>query len=1043
MIALLLRRARAQWPVLVALLAVVTLGATLLGVCALLVTRTAPVALAVAAQQADPQRLSATAYTSAIAGKDARSVTDATREVLTRALEPFPSTSAVRASSVMRELPGRDDKAQAYLSGVEDLPDRAALVTGRWPRAGADPRRPETVLLEPTAKLLGLTVGSKVRLKASVDSEAPAPAVDLTVVGIARPAPGAGWDRDLLDGAGFDPNHNDGTSLREFPAYGPFLVDLGDLLAGGSSLLRMEITARPDVASATPARLNTAARNVLDADARLTGTLGERAQFTRVASDLPYTLRTARNQQDVTQAAVLAVAVLGTVLTAAALALAGRLTAGLRSGETALLSALGTSRVQLAVTAALEAGLITLVSGAVAVPGSSLLHAALSQVAPMSGAGLTTGPLFSATQIVTVLAGALVLTVVLTLTALRAEAPHGRRGRRELLARSGADLLLVAFAGLGWWQLHAQRTDADVLQVLAPGLLLAAGAALALRLVPPTLRLADRRAARSDSLPLPLAVFEAARRPRAAAAGLLICLAAATGTFGVALAATWDRSQHDQADLAVGTDLALNLTTPPVTGQGATIAQATGARVVSPATDRGIAIGQWLGGQNDIPQLVAVDTTHAGELLRGRLPSGQDWASATRGLVPANPVTGIPVAAGVTLTASGTATGRVPLTAAPQLLMQDAAGLRSVCAASPFPLDGKPHPITGCAPVDGMTLVAVALPVDYDFSYLIDAGGTTDFAVTLRLPGPVGGAAAWHAVPAENHGSLIRTGLTTTGNGLTVTGTAQLNGNPLTALALDTTAFQATRGVPVLVSQKLADGLSVSTGSSLELTVGTTAVPVTIAGVVPGIPGAPGAAAVLADIDAVSRALTLRGDLVYPADAWWAAAPARTDLADLHLGEATTRAGETRRLTSGPLNAGLPAVLRLLVPAAVLLLLAGVILHVTHDLRDRAVEVARLRGLGMTGREIRTTLLGQHGAILLPLLIAGTLVGGLATVIVAPLLIRSETGATPVPSVLPSWPWPAELLLIALLVTGCTLAVGAVATVQARRAGAAQLRVVS
>ncbi|GAA2906508.1 hypothetical protein GCM10010443_82110 [Actinoplanes cyaneus] len=1042
MISLLLRRARAQWPVLAALLAVVTLGATLLGVCALLVTRTAPVALSVAAQQSDPQRMAVTAYTSAIAGKDARAVTDATRSILAGALAPFPSTSAARASSVMRELPGRDDKAQAYLSGVEDLPDRAALVTGRWPKAGADPRRPETVLLEPTAKLLRLTVGSRVRLKAVAIGDAPAPAVDLTVVGIARPAPGAGWDRDLLDGAGFDPNHNDGTSLREFPAYGPFLVDLGDLLGGGSSLLRMEITARPSLDSATPARLNTAARNVLGADARLTGTLGERAQFTRVASDLPYTLNAARNQQDVTQAAVLAVAVLGTMLTAAALALAGRLTAGLRSSETALLSALGTSRVQLAVTAALEAGLITLVSAAVAVPGSSLLHSALSHLEPMAGARLTTGPQVSGTQLVTVLAGALILTVVLTLTALRAEAPHGVRGRRELLARSGADLLLVAFAGLGWWQLHARRTEADVLQVLAPGLLLAAGAALALRLVPPALRLADRMAARSDGLPLPLAAFEAARRPQAAAAGLLICLAAATGTFGVALAATWDRSQHDQADLSVGTDLALTLTTPPVAGQGTAIARATGSRVVSPATDRGIAVGQWLGGSDETPRLVATDTTHAGELLRGRLPSGQDWASATRGLAPANPVTGIPVTAGATLTVTGTATGPIPVRVAPQLLLQDPAGLRSLCAGAPIELDGRAHRITGCAPVDGVRLVAVALPVDYDFSYLVDVV-RSDFTVTLGLPGAAGDVSGWKTFAAQETGQLSGAAMTATGNRLTMSGTALLNGGPTTALNLITTAFQAPAAVPVVVSRQFADALSVSAGSALDLTVGTTIVPAKVTGIVPAVPGAARSPGVLADIDALSRVLTAHGDLTYPADAWWAGSPSSADLAELHLGNATTRAGETQRLTSGPLNAGLPAVLRLLVPAAVLLLLAGVLLHVTHDLRDRAVEVARLRGLGMTGREIRTTLLGQHAAILLPLLMAGTLVGGLATVVVAPLLIRSETGATPVPSVLPSWPWPAELLLIALLVAGCTLAAGAVATVQARRAGAAQLRVVS
>ncbi|MEU4216430.1 FtsX-like permease family protein [Actinoplanes sp. NPDC026623] len=1042
MMTLLGRRARAQWPVLAALLAVVILGASLLGVCALLVTRSAALALGVAAAQADPAATTVTAYTSTIDGSDAAAVTDATRRVLTSAIAPYGASTAVRASSVTRPLPGRRDEARTYLSAIEDLPSRAELVAGHWPRAG-DPAHAEAVLLEPTAKLLGLGVGSRVRLAAK-PPDYPAPAVDLTVVGIARPLPGAGWDRDPLHGAGYQADHSDGTTMRTFPAYGPFLLDLKDLLGGGSSLALMEIAAHPDLAHATPAGLGTLVAGVRDADPRLTGTLGGRAKFTRVGSGVIGTLIAARHQQNVTEAAVLAVAVLGTVLTAAALALAGRLTAGLRAGETALLSGLGTSRIQLAVTAFVEAGLIALVATAVAVPASSLLHAGLSHLPPMSGAGLATDPGVTGGQILAVVAGASALTVVLALVAIRAEAPPGERGRRELLARTGLDLLLVAFAVLGWWQLHARSASPDLLETLAPALLLAAGTALALRLVPPALRVADRRLARrSDGLPLPLAVFEAARRPQAAAAGLLICLAAATCTFGTALDATWNRSQHDQADLAVGTDLAVTLTTPPVAGQGAAIARATGAGTISPATDRGLAIGQWVGSGGDPPRLVAVDTTHAVQLLRGRLPDGHDWAGVTRGLAPAEPAGGITVPAGGTFTLAGTASGAVPLAVIPKLLLQDPTGLRTLCTGAPIQLDGTPHRVTGCAPADGMRLVAVALPVDVD-PYDLFAATRSRLAVTLTLPGPAGDVAGWNTLSAEPVANqLFDPAMTTAGNRMRMTGTVQLGGQPDAALTLVTMAFPAPDVVPAVVSERLADDLGVTIGSPLDVAFGATAVSVKITGIVPAVPSAPGSATILADLDTLSRYLTARGDLEYPVDAWWVGAPARSDVAGLHLGTVTTRAGETARLTAGPLNAGLPAVLRLLVPAAVLLLLAGVFLHVTHDLRDRAVEVARLRGIGMTGREIRTTLLGQHAFVLLPLLAAGALVGALGTVIVAPLLIRSETGAVLIPSVTPAWPWAAETLLLVLLVAGSTLAVGVVAGVQARRAGAAQLRVAS
>jgi hypothetical protein len=623
------------------------------------------------------------------------------------------------------------------------------------------------------------------------------------------------------------------------------------------------------------------------------------------------------------------------------------------------------------------------------------------------------------------------------LFAIRTEAPAGRR---EMLARSGADLLLVAFAAVGWWQLHARSATPDVLETLAPALLLTAGSALALRLVPPALRIADRLARRADGLPLPLAAFEAARRPQAAAAGLLICLAAAVATFGVAFDATWHRSQRDQADLAVGTDLAVSLTTPPAAGQGAAIAAATGAAVVSPAANRPLAIGQWLGGPGDPPRLVAIDTTHAGQLLRGRLP---DWDSVTGGLAPDGPAGGVPVPAGGTFTLAGTATGPDPVSVTPRLLLQDASGLRTLCTSEPMLLDRTRRSIPGCAPAEGMRLIAVALPVADEAGFAQEATRSR-VRVTLGLPGPAGDVSGWTTVSAEPIASqLLDPVMSGAGNSLRMSATVQLAGPPEAALTLVSTAFQAPEAVPVVVSSRLAEGLGVGVGSTLDVTVGFTAVPMRIAGVVPAVPSAPGAAAALADLDTLTRVLAARGDLESPVDGWWVGRPQRNDVARLHLGSVVTRADETARLTAGPLNAGLPAVLRLLVPAAVLLLLAGVLLHVTHDLRERAVEVARLRGIGMTRREIRTTLLGQHAAILLPLLAVGTLVGVLGTWLITPLLVRSETGAAPLPTVAPSWPWAPELLLLGLLVAGCALSVGVVASIQSRRAGAAQLRVES
>ncbi|SCF28168.1 permease [Micromonospora chokoriensis] len=1053
MLRLVSRRARAQWPLLAALLGVVTIGATLLGTCTLLVTRTAERALEVALARAAPAAVDVTVYTGTVEGPNVSSVAADTRTAVASVLAPFPVTTTARASTVLRALPptlapGTTVGAQAYLSGLDDLPTRAELVTGHWPRQPGD-----AVLLESTAHLLDLTPGRRVRLGAEL-AHPPVPALDVTVVGVVRPLPGRGWDRDPLAAAGSAIGYRDGRFMQPVNAYGPFLVDLADLVTTGATVDRMEVTAHPDLSHNNRRDLEAVAGAVDNADRRLAGALGDRVQLARVASELPLTLRAADDQRRVTAAVVLAVAVLGGVLAATALVLAGRLTAGLRADETALRSALGTSRRQLAATATLEAGLVATVAAALAIPASSALHAGLTHLPPLDAVGLTVRPTVIGAQVLAVVGGALTLAAVLTVLAIRqAPAAGDRRTRRELLARSGADLMLALFAAVGWWQLYAQPAAAspraDAVRVLAPALLLTAGAALALRVVLPALRGVDRLAYRARGLALPLAVAEAARRPQAVAAGLLVGLACAAGTFGLAFDDTWHQSQRDQAAVSVGTDLALTLTTTPVAGDGAVVSAAT-AGVVSPVLNRGTSVGQWLGTAGDAPRLVAVDTTRADGLLRGRLDSDSGWADVGAALAPRTRAAGLAVPTDAPLVLSGTTTGGTPLAVTPRLLLQDATGLRTSCTGPAVPLDGREIRLPACATADGLRLVAVALPVTAE-----PVGGRVAVAVTLTVP-PAGSAAGstdgpgWTAtsappVPGKVTDPTALVSATPTGTTLRMAATVDLGGAEDAARTLVASAFPDPGRVPVAVSERFADEVGAGRGSQLSVTVGITPVPVVVAEVVPTVPSAPGAVAVLADLDTLSRARVVTGDLTFPVDAWWVGHPAGPGAAEraaaLHLGTVATREAETARLRSGPLQAGLPAALRLVVPAAALLLLAGVVLHVTCDLQVRAVEVARLRGLGMSRRGIRAVLLGQHAGVLLPLLAAGAAVGALATAAVAPLLVRSDTGAAPVPAAQPHWPWSAEAALLALLLAGCLLAVAVVVTVQVRRADAAHLRV--
>lgn len=100
----------------------------------------------------------------------------------------------------------------------------------------------------------------------------------------------------------------------------------------------------------------------------------------------------------------------------------------------------------------------------------------------------------------------------------------------------------------------------DPLLVVAPALGLLAGAVLALRVIPLLAIGADRLASAGSTVAPALASWQVARRPRRySRAALLLVLAISIGFFAASYSTTWATSQRDQAAYVVGADLAVTV----------------------------------------------------------------------------------------------------------------------------------------------------------------------------------------------------------------------------------------------------------------------------------------------------------------------------------------------------------------------------------------------------------------------------------------------------------------------------------------------------
>ena len=567
------------------------------------------------------------------------------------------------------------------------------ILAGRWPVATG-----EVALPTSTARALALDVGSSTTLAAAPGGTGPT----LTVVGTFVPRPGAAWTEDPLEGAGTSPNYRGYIS-----AYGPFVVAPAALATSKVPLRRVTLRVQPAMAHATAADVASASRAVDALGGELQGALRDRTE--NVVVDLPFasTIDGARAQGGVTSSGVLSVALLGCALAGTTVLLAARLVAARRASEAALLVARGASPGRLVAQASAEAAVLAVLCIAPATAVALVVFRMLSNAVGLGPAGVPWGGLLQLVTAVTVVT--LSLAALLVLPWMRSGTSRGgREDRVGVVARSGADLLLLALAVLAYLQLRAHGiatgAAADPVLVAGPVLCLLAGAALALRPLPMLASHVDARARSARSLALPLAAWGVARRPQGAAAAFLVVLATACATFAVGFGATWAQSEREQAAASVGTDLSVPATVEPL-GTGTALRTATGGRV-SPVTSRTVTLGSLTPSGDEAVRLVAVDTRDAVGLLRGALPAG-GWGDATEGLAPSEPVGGIRLAGPrADLVVSGHVAAGVSITASLSLVVQDSDGARAALPAGIVALDGAPHALTVAVPRD-VVVVAV------------------------------------------------------------------------------------------------------------------------------------------------------------------------------------------------------------------------------------------------------------------------------------------------------------------------------------------------
>lgn len=1084
---LLLRRARSQQTLILAVLAVALVGTTVLGTFALLLSTSQHHMLAVALDRTSESDREIDVTLKLSSGDAAPAVAAGTR-VLDELLGDVPAGREEWLTSATYSLQGTADPVApyAYLAAAPQLTERSTVLSGALPASGVDDQgRVLVAVPQVAADAYGWSVGTVLEAK---EAAAKKTATFVVTGTFALTGAASTWGRDELGGAQHDPAYpvlgSAGMLLTQ--AWGPFVVGDASVLTDGTARLGVaHLVAHPRFADVGGTSVDGLRQRLDDAQLRLAAATADDALDSSVVTRLAGTVDDAVGSLQVTRVTLVVVALLLLTLAVTVLLLAARMLADRRVPEQELMASRGASHGQLLRLAVLEA-LAIAVAAAVTAPFLALAaFRALAVVPAVRRGGLDVDPGQPVILWVTCALSALVLSGVLVGPLLRRGGPERaqvRQERRGSAARSGADLALLVLAGVALWQLHSYRSPVgstsggsagvDPVLVLAPALVLLAGSVLALRLLPVVAHVGERLAARSRSWVAPLAAWEIGRRPaRATAAVLLLTLAVGVGAFSSSFLATWRASQQDQTDLAVGADVRATPVDGTPLAAAARITAVAGAEQAAPVTVRDVTIGipsaVASSGEGGVPTtLLAVDTTRAGDLLRGQSKAG--WGAATAALRPGEPATGIPLPGEpryVVVDLSTAATGPADASVLASLVVQDTTGVRTALPLPTLEFDETRADVVLELPSarSGLQLVGVvarAVPdplalLEHDvrlslhLSNLRVAGGTSSTGDGVPQPAdltsvePVGLAGAtWSsrrskAGATADAGSLVLTTI--------LAARPDFGAVPDLSAATFADPSAGKSKVGALVTPNVLDALDTSIGDTLLLSVAGADVRVTIVGTVPYLPGHPSGRGVLVDSDLLGREVLLAGSGQSLVDEWWIAVPderAAAVAAAIAQDGATTvvRATERQVATEGPLHVGVQAALWIVVAAALALAVSGLAMSAAVTVRSRRLELARLQALGATRSGLVRSVLVEHAIFGVVGIVVGLGLGMLLAYVVAPLITTSSAGEPPVPGVEVQWDWAAQLALLSGLVALVALVVGVTTSTLLKRASGELLR---